>query len=298
MSLRGGKVLAEGGQGCIIDPTWSTRVSKNHRGRYITKIMSKSSSENEYAISNFLRRKDPEGHYGIYNEGPRECNGVTLEKLAKEGVHVTHGGTYEHAKCSEIAHNILRGTSKEYCTITIPKFKQDLEDPVNLAYNGLKMGILNLWTAMAFLHDNNVVHSDIKMNNLAFSDKTFKFFDWGWASKVTTAKNTDEQYDRMTSARSYVWPNGPWAPNLESSRPVSWREKRLAMKFNDVFGLARCTLKIMSRNGFEHTKLKQLMEELEAEGKTDTRHYRPASMIAHAVNELFMMYTGRKIKSA
>lgn len=284
--MRGGKVLAEGGQGCIIDPTWSTRVKKSHRGRYITKIMSKNSSENEYKISNFLRTQDPQGHFGIYNVGPRDCKNVTVKKLAQEGVRVNLHGNYDHAKCSEIAQNILRGSSKEYCTITIPKFEQDLEDPVDLSVRGLEEAIINIWHALAFLHSKNVVHSDIKMNNLAFSDKTFKFFDWGWAARVNTESSTEEQYERMVDARSYIWPNGPWAPNLESSRPGNWRERRLAMIFNDIFGLARCTLKILKYNKMSNGALEHLMKSIEAEGKESSSMHPSTRNVALAVQKI------------
>lgn len=269
--IYGGAVLGHAGQGCIIHPTWSTKVPENVKGKYITKIMSKHSSESEFAVSNYLKKLDPEGYFGVYNEGQRNCNEITLERLALEGIEANEYADYSENKCYEIAQNILL-KKKQYCTITIPKFDSDVSKKLPIGPNQIIEGLKNLWHGLAFYHSHNVVHNDIKRNNIAFSDGTFKYFDWGWSAILKDKKSTEKQFQAIVKA-DMVSDHGPTAPNLKLSNPMGWRQQRESLQFCDVFSLAATTLKILHINDVRlgrHTNLKSYIDLIIQEGLSDT----------------------------
>lgn len=273
--IRGGSVLGHAGQGCIIHPTWSTTVPEHIKGKYITKIMSKVNSDSEYGVSNYLKKLDPDGLFGVYNEGPRNCKETTLERLAREGIEVTDFGDYTHNKCFQIAQNILLKKDKQYCTITIPKFDSDVSKKLPLNHYQIIDGLKNLWRGLAFYHNHNVVHNDIKKDNIAFSDGTFKYFDWGWSAILLDKKATEKHFKDLVKA-NMVSNTGPTAPNLLLSEPVGWHMQRDALKFCDVFALAATTLKILNLNEVRigrHLNLKQYISIILQEGLSDTQDH-------------------------
>jgi serine/threonine protein kinase len=270
-ALIGGEVLGHAGQGCIIYPTWSSNIPDYLKGKYVTKIMSKDNSDSEFKVSNFLKTYDPDGQFGIYNEGRRNCQETTLEKLKQEGIQADASSDYTNNKCLKIAQNILLRKNKKYCTITIPKFDSDASVKLPISQEAILEALKNLWRGLAFYHSLNVVHNDIKKGNIAFSDGTLKYFDWGWSCILKDKKSTEYQYEILVDANMSVT-----AQNLVLSQPYGWHMQRNALKFTDVFALAQTTLKILKLNEItlgRHTNLKQFISIILEEAQSDIQEH-------------------------
>ena len=241
--LRAGKIIGEGGQGCVISPAWDSKNANE-----VTKIASRSTTLKETEISRILRAVDPQQMYGIYALGNATCGPLDPARLSKERIVAKENDSA--SKCANLA--ARSKTRKDVCYANYPKYVQDL-DPSGSVPKLTKeqgaQGILHIWKALAFLHDNHVIHGDIKGPNMAIvnlrGELTFVFADWGWSAQTNTLANASEALANMKSvANEYIAyhynnsSNGIWSPKLVSENPKTLKGIRNLLEFNDVFSLA------------------------------------------------------------
>ena len=130
--LYGGRVLGEGGQGCILYPS-VTSSNESEKYNYVTKVMSKSGARDEYAIANMLAKIDAKGLYGIYTKGSLQCD-IGTSILKNEGVTLNN----DSSKCSEILRD-MTNNSKQFCALTVPKY---IHDATHVPKHASKIDIL------------------------------------------------------------------------------------------------------------------------------------------------------------
>lgn len=242
--VRGGKVIGEGGQGCVISPAWDSSNASNE----VTKIASRSTTQKETEISTVLRKIDPEQLYGIYALGDAVCGPIDPKKLAKEKI--VPDDRENASKCANLAARSEK--RKDVCFATYPKYMQDVDlsgKRLTLTSTQMFNAIVHIWMALAFLHEHHVIHGDIKGPNLAVVKHagvpTFVFADWGWSALTDTLEQAESALESMKSvAAEYIAShynpssNGIWSPKLLTENPRTLKAIRNLLEFNDVFSLA------------------------------------------------------------
>jgi serine/threonine protein kinase len=239
--IRGGKVIGEGGQGCIISPEIYSKDSA-----YVTKIAKEKDASEDYKISKALFKLDPNEKYGVYYRGLKKCD-VTKADLNNEKIVADPDGR----RCSQIASRI---ENEKFCSLTMPRFSQDLTQPLPYlnASDSTKF-IRHIWSCVAFLHHNDFIHGDIKLENMALYNGHPAFFDWGWSFKINNAKIIDKVFNTFSN-------NSYWCPLLQK-RPVEHPKKTLLF-FNDVYLTAKAIIKLSQKFAIKDVyliKMKNIM---------------------------------------
>jgi len=224
--LQGGKIVGQGGQGCVIGPELYTKDPN-----FVTKIAKYEDATPDFNISKKLFKIDPEERYGVYYRGRKYCN-VTKTDLDSEHIVADPDGE----RCAEIAHRI---ESETFCAIKMPRFDYDLKSHLpDLDRAGFVAFFKELWACVSFLHHHKYIHGDIKPDNIAFYKGRPVLFDWGWTFHLTSKKIIKEVFDDF-SRDAY------WAPILQE-KPVAHPILAL-LYFNDIYNMAKAIKKLLSR---------------------------------------------------
>lgn len=235
--MEGGKVIGYGGQGCIISPPLNSTDTK-----YVSKIVRKPDSAAEYNVARALKALDPQERYGIYVEGPLNCN-VSQAKLIAEGIRPSNKASAN--ACEQRTFEAARPGS--VCAMTILKFVQSLETVPKAHTIKLLEGLRDLWLGLRFIFAKNYVHSDIKSGNIAYTrDGYMVFADWGWAYHIPTVADADFQLMRLREFPTYADPEGPWAPLVFGLHVIGDDVPKL-VKFNDIFSLAKFQINFIKK---------------------------------------------------
>ena len=237
--LRGGKVIGQGGQACVLRP--SVERSLKQPNNFVTKIERAHSARAETTVALQLARLDPQARYGIYATGAPDCMLDVPVLLRAEGVRASKSSG---DKCEEIA----ASRKGEYCAFSMPVFKHDLDGRLpRVAIKALLAGLLNLWHGLVFFHSHDIVHGDIKGPNIAYravkGPSALAFTDWGWSANISDCRAALGWLESMKDHRIYTptefgGDRGIWAPIMwETKNPDCNMAKKL-LKFNDAFSLA------------------------------------------------------------
>lgn len=243
--MRGGSIIGEGGQACILRPAVQTNLKNS--SKYVSKIALKSDIIVESTVGLKLSKIDPKGIYGIYPSSKMDCNIDAPLLLLNEGIQPSK---QSKSKCSQIA----ASKCGEYCALTFKSFDYDLETQMpDLSSKEMLACLLHLWKGLVMMHANNIVHGDIKTSNIAFrSDRKgplrFAFTDWGWSGyiyKTQVAKCLLQEMTRHPSYRptEFGGNKGIWAPILWNCSN-DYSEQDL-LKFNDVFSMSYMQMDII-----------------------------------------------------
>jgi hypothetical protein len=204
-----------------------------------------------------LRAYDPEQNYGIYALDDAKCGAIDPKRLAKE--RIVANENENASKCANLAARAAR--RKDVCYATYPKYVQDLDYDGKIAKLTKKQtldGILHIWHALAFLHEHNVIHGDIKGPNMAIAMRkgkpTFVFADWGWSGQTSTLEEAKDALESMQDVASEYIAHyynhqsyGIWSPKLLTETPTTLAGMRELLEFNDVFCLAYDLMSFVKR---------------------------------------------------
>jgi hypothetical protein len=222
--FKGGAIVGEGGQGCVIGPEIYTKDPN-----FVTKIAKRADAEGDFAISSALFKLDPSERYGVYYRGRKNCR-VTPKDLESEHIVANPDGR----RCSQIAHRIKTET---FCALKMPRFQSDLHGHLpEIDKPNFEKFVKAIWECVAFLHRHDYVHGDIKTENIALYDGRPVLFDWGWAFHIKKAKTLNKAFDEFSS-------DDYWTPLLRQV-PVRHPIKALVL-FNDVYMMAKAVREIL-----------------------------------------------------
>jgi len=238
--FRGGRVIAEGGQGCIFWPTIDSHDTKR-----VSKVMRDDFAREEFEISQKLSMIDAKGQYGIYANGRLNCD-IDYDILYHEGIQ----NWKQEGTCREIEINTWPENAKRgilYCELTYPKYDQDLTTKPPIGRTEVLAGFRNLVNGLYVYHESGFYHGDIKAPNIALQNGTFKFADWGWSADFNSmsANDIDDFLQDIVYIADYSPAEfggnggGPWAPILykDPSVFISKENELRALFYNDWFSL-------------------------------------------------------------
>jgi len=255
--LCGGVVVGQGGNGCVVSTDDDTLVEK---------IGDAQSIQEEALISRQLQSIDPKQTFSIYAlPNSLICGNKAYMKSLFQKHPIEASGT-----CNAIKSNLDK---KEYCSYKIQRFHSDLSNyellramqPIEIIDNTIL-----LWQGLKVMHNKDIVHSDIKSQNIAVgNDRKFKFFDWGWAKDISSDSSAMSQLKAMNSAifnnkparyipqffkkrwESDYFIDGIWNPKIyDSSVYNGFRDNpqyiKSFLKYNDIYSLSIVTLGLVN----------------------------------------------------
>jgi len=275
--IRAGKVIGQGGNGCIVSsPENFTHKSIHGSPNYAYKIMHASAAEEEYELSNQLLQIDPEARFGIYIRsihGPITKQDFDEFLKDQKKTKAFFGLSQKHdleGRCKEY-YDLISKNVDEFSILTMDRYMHDASDKsrINLEFNTRRMfldAIQNLWYGLKKYHDNNIVHCDIKLPNIAVTANrntfTYKFCDWGWSKKLddldeatnllgSLLMNSEYASDKIWNNEEELWPDTrPWMPMLIKRSDMQNQFYVVnQLKLNDIFGLLKSTKQLF---GFAH----------------------------------------------
>ncbi len=239
MNIYGGvnrKYIGEGAYGCIVIPALSciqkkpvkpdvSKLSKEAAKKaneiyriqiakynlsirnLVSKIMKDENADKEWQETRILLTLDPRFEFYIY---PVERCNVNYDSLFK-------------TKENKTPDNLVSPINK--CKNVIGRYLKNLKI-LNIPYGGksinhLKIrldkftdffgGFTNLLNGVKLLHDNDIVHLDIKCGNVLSKSDTFKFklIDFGLSLKISDfylRLSDNKYYPSLFSNSYYIWP--------------------------------------------------------------------------------------------
>jgi serine/threonine protein kinase len=200
MRLKGGDFVGKGSYGCTFYPPLGHTSERDKIG----KIMSRETAEDEYSYSERFHMADPEDKYGVYGSRPEKVDSRTAIKDA--------GGEKEIDKCLKDGPTI-----RDTYQIIMQRATGDLEKLPSRApsrfityFFGNKT-VKNLFDGLRRYHANNLVHLDIKPQNIVFfSDpgvqqppKEFKYIDFGLGQSIEEVVTQNES---ILGQSYHAWP--------------------------------------------------------------------------------------------
>jgi serine/threonine protein kinase len=257
--LCGGEIVGEGGNGCVV-----TTENDN----YVEKIGTDHVIQDEYEISTYLQYIDPQQKYMIYAKpGSLVCKNINYVKRLFE----IHTPKTKSGRCNEIKNNVKSDT-EQICTYKMQRFLCDLESSNSVLQElptiDYIKNTMDLWRGLSLLHQNNIVHSDIKLPNVALgSDRTFKYFDWGLSGfieedediiyQLKSLKRSGTEFRYMPTIfkkvedKDYLQ-NGIWHPKVydETFHKYLLDKPKLAkifLRYNDIYSLCLVTIRILNK---------------------------------------------------
>jgi hypothetical protein len=221
------QVIGSGGYGCVIWPAivfWNSDVvTQANRKKYVTKVASDATSE--YDLAKAIQAKVP-SDVGIFPVDQLIC-GLTYREIKK--IADSYAGSYacgerfmytskdrdlwvdkvQHRKSHgsrnnadkvdyvpNIARHLRGGTS--ICAIQYPKYDSDLNNTI--VPQSMKD---ELQAKLRTMHQNLVVHLDIKGPNLAQIGAHAYFADWGFARILSSKSEVDRVAHKLDDYKDY-----------------------------------------------------------------------------------------------
>jgi len=178
-------LIGEGSFGCIYKPPLKCVDEPNLNKKYDKDVM-KFMNDNEYAraekcISNIINRIDPDQEYFIALSKD-QCT-INME-IEKGQINACRNYKRSAMKNKFIGFFIKNGG------ITLSRYIILNQNNVNSIHNIFKI-MLHLFRGLSILHKNNIVHRDLKANNIVVSrDNIARIIDFGQA-KIINVNDKD-----------------------------------------------------------------------------------------------------------
>ena len=211
MNQNGGKLIASGTYGCVFSPSLDCENNRSSK-LYVSKVIDKIDQEDEFdnIVGFNLSKLDPDMNLFIYPEEPL-CNLVDFD-FAREDIY----------KCRNIKKKIknIDKNNKKLAIETINEelsiinFREGGKELYDVRVTGsqkkrkiktykLLSSILNLFYGIKVLSDNNIVHRDIKPQNILFDGEKLRLIDFGLSINFTNI--LDSFSDKISKAKYPYW---------------------------------------------------------------------------------------------
>lgn len=184
--MRENSLLGKGTYGCIYKPPISCKYLKDLNQKNennIMKVVDTSINSNilEIEISAIIRQIDPENEYFLSYTGENCLIDQDIKELKSCSAYQKNENRLQ-----------IRGYFLKYGGPTLQWFIKNVEIDVGITWKWMK----NLIEGISLLHDNNIVHLDIKSNNIIIdeNDNTAKFIDFGLSAFASDYELRKWQY--------------------------------------------------------------------------------------------------------
>ncbi len=225
--LKGGKMLGKGGFGCVITPPidcYRKNIDKFLNKKYVSKIVHSETDENENDINQeikvgkFVQSLDKAGKYftpiltSCYLKD--EIRDNTIQVDDKYIIRNNYPDINSKYKCQI-------NERKQPYNLILRNVGGDIIEALNKPSNSLehhflrkniKLVIKHLCNGMKKLHKNNILHRDIKIDNISFKMDVFgksaqiTLFDFGFGYFLNKNESFDKIYNIVKSGTALLMP--------------------------------------------------------------------------------------------
>ena len=194
--MYGGKLLSEGGYGCVYYPEINCLGKEEKNSNYVTKIQKNDdSAENEIEISNKIMKIQ---NYNFFFGPVTDSCKINISEINK--------GLVENCE-------LIKKNGKEYILMKIKHIgKDDLLDNLlstenKQIMNSLLDNYIYLLNSINILYKNNIIHYDLKENNIMIDKKTKlpKIIDFGMSIDLNKVNENLDFYFFRYAPEYYVW---------------------------------------------------------------------------------------------
>ena len=200
--MEGGEVIGAGGYGCVFRPSLKCKSNIKSKSEtnnnYISKLLLNKHANEELQENNNIKPiilKIPNNSKYFLLSNITNCSPDTLSKNDQVNIN----------KCSkffeknDVDINNLNNELDKFTIINIPYGGEDLEKYIySNNFNSNNFNILNnilidlLKNAIIPMNKLNLIHMDLKDQNILYSNKKIKIIDWGLAFII---KNNNFEYN-------------------------------------------------------------------------------------------------------
>jgi serine/threonine protein kinase len=187
---------------------------KNKYTNLVSKLMNANNAEQEFAETRILQPIDPENKYFLYP--------VKICDVEPNNIKLPDGSNIDAVdECLSDNPNIFEGQNPQDGKLLYSNYAGNQIVKLNVKYNDIKnvfLGLENLLVGLNVLHTNNLVHMDIKYNNVLSLKKEnnfiSRFIDFGiminipqyFARIFAKMPNGGYIYPDIYGANYYIWP--------------------------------------------------------------------------------------------
>jgi len=179
------KVIGEGTFGCVHKPPLKCNNNTRRKKDSISKLMTEHNATKELGEFNHIDAADADQHF--YLGKPDKCSlDITLDNM--RGINNCPSKKFNPEKIREYALLVMKYGGQDLDAFgeevqTWTKTKEHV-DAIELFW----LEAVRLFYGLKVLHDNNVVHHDIKQQNIVYDQATNRanFIDFGFMDKKST----------------------------------------------------------------------------------------------------------------
>lgn len=208
----GGDLLATGSSSCIFRPNIPCKGSKDKiSNKKISKIVYGSKADRyfnkEKKISKILKKIKNASKWCVYYD--KFCNPPSYDNIFNYDKHILECKEKDYEQIFDKSSKMLVG---KYGGITFEDYFLDniLNDD---SLNKIEYVIFTLLRKMKFLfigltsiYDNNLVHLDIKYNNIVLDGQYFKYIDFGLSGELNDIEHFSRRsLSEFNNNRLYMW---------------------------------------------------------------------------------------------
>jgi len=195
---RAGKFIGQGVYGCGFTPSLRCKGESTRRNGLSKMMIDKHAVDEEFEISARIARIDPERKYFLTATGTCEHDQTNINRSVKN----SNSGKKE--SCSKFP---LRNKSYLIFYEMGGQNLETLKVPVN-KYPAFFRGLENLFKGLVVLHKGNIVHADIKPDNIVGKldpDGTYniRYIDFGVSVPNTNTLNNQSDIVHRTSEHTF-----------------------------------------------------------------------------------------------
>ncbi len=233
---RGGAYISKGTYGCAFakPPLKCKDEPARRNAKQLSKVLDKEHAESEYAESEPFKRMDPKKEYFIWSH--HKC-GLDFKNIKSENrmekciepINLGHGQYHQTV-------NIHRGEP----TLLFYEFGGKDLSSLQLHYSEYAeffKGLLNLLRGLVIMHDNEMVHNDIKPPNIVGKKQldgsfSMRFIDFGLSKSTTRIDRNSEAIKLISNHWYWYYPfdfrflwAGRGKPIVTSQELSTWYQK-------------------------------------------------------------------------
>jgi hypothetical protein len=215
-TLHGGKAIATGSSGCVFEPPLTCSDGQTVPRNYVSKLSLSGTMDKEYTLNNFIKQRIQDipnyNDYFIFFDiqckpAPltqddriqfEEICGNTLQNLQRNAQNdrITSENINKKLDLLSTIHGMNGGLPLEAYVMRLIHEKLD--------FNAFHISMIRLLrNGIVMLNDNNILHGDIKLDNVVIQKDTrnntihLRLIDWGRAidtkDNIENFKNKDNQ---------------------------------------------------------------------------------------------------------
>lgn len=204
-------IVGEGAYGCVHKPSIPCKIDPSPNfdyKKYVSKLMKNKNAQKEFNEFVIIKDIDPTNEFHLGQ--PIMCHPDISSQSVKDDIDKCKYIKSANVQQDENGYNLLLlkyggPDLKEFCTNKIKTYFSENKDE---KFDKFWLEVHNLLRGLLFFKTNNIVHNDIKPQNILFNLETgdFKYIDFGLMRKSQDIKNLSKSNKNMLGIIHWSYP--------------------------------------------------------------------------------------------